>query len=364
MGGNILSGGVEEIHTLKEILLELNGYKDNNELLVTEETKLEKSIQSKEKAMSDEIVNTTKRRKEEIDANFNEQIDKTRIKIKKIRSKKEKSKNTKVSERIDFETSDLREKHRQYILESKSILKQNHLPAFCNTKLFYSLFMPKGFGDLVIILITLLIILLAIPCVIYFFILPEGNMGYLILIYIITVIVFGSSYMLIDNNAKDKNRESINKIQAIRSRIIENKKERNKIRKSILKDRDESSYGLDKFNQELIDLDNDINITSEEKKDSLTIFENTTRFVIGEEIKVRHQEELSGLKQEYDRVYLEIKKTEGKIKMLSMKIATSYEVYLGKEFMSTDKLDMLENLITNNNLTTISEAVALYKEGH
>ncbi len=362
MEGNILSGGVDELNTVKESLLKLNVYKENNDVLVTEETKLEKNIQSKEKAISDEIISTTKKRKDEIDAAYNEQIDKTRTRIKKIRSKKEKSKNQKVSERIELETADLREEHRQLLAESKSIFKQNQVPSFCNTKLYYALFLPKGMGDIIIICLTLLLTLLAIPSGIYFLLLPDKEMIYLVLIYFITVVFFGGTYMLIDNNTKDKHRDSINRVRVIRNNIVNNKKKRNQIRKRILKDRDESPYGLEKFNQELQELDNEINSITEQKKDALAIFENTTRFVIGEEIKVRNQEELTVLKKEYDRVYAEIKKMEENIKLLSMGIASNYEAYLGKEFMSVEKLDLLADLMTSNNLTTISEAVAFYKQ--
>jgi len=362
MDGNILSGGVEELNTVKEILLELNGYKDNNDVLVSGEAKLDKIIQSKEKAISDEITSTTKKRKEEIETTYNEQIEKTRTRIKKIRGKKEKSKNVKKSERILEETTDLREEHKQLLLDSKAIFKQNQIPSFCNTKLFYSLFMPKGIGDFFIIGLSLILILLIIPCAIFFLLLPEKNMIYLVLVYFIIVVVFGSIYMIIENNTKDKHRDSINKVQVIRFQIIENKKKRNKIKKMILKDRDESSYGLEKFNQELQELDNEANVISDQKKDALTIFENTTRFVIGEEIKARYQEELAGLKKEYDRVYAEIKKIEDKIKKLSIEIVMDYEAYLGKEFMTVEKLDHLVNLMTSNNLKTISEAITLYKE--
>ncbi|MGB8452682.1 MAG: hypothetical protein WCD89_10140 [Anaerocolumna sp.] len=364
MESNILSGGLEDLNKLKDILLELNGNMDNNDVLVSEESKLEKSIKNKEKAVAEEILSTTKKRKDEIEATYNEQIEKTRARMKKIRGKKEKSKSIKISERIAAETAQLKEEYRQMVLDIKTLLKQNKVPAFCNTKLFYALFLPTGIGDMTIIILTLILILLIIPCFFYFYVIPKETMVYLILIYFITVIFFGGIYMLIDNNIKDKHMDTIKRIFRLRSQINENKKKRDKIRKGILKDKDESKYGLDNFNQELFELEEELKSITEQKKEALSIFENTTRVVIGEEIKAQSQDELIALKKEYGEVYVKIKETEEKIKTLSMVIANNYEAYLGKEIMSTDKLNILCDIMSENGLKTISEAMTYYKEGN
>jgi len=360
--GNILSGGIEVLQTIKGKVIELNSNKEKKESLLAAESKLEKEIQSKEKALTDEIVSTTKKRKEEIESTFNSQIDNLRSRVKKIRGKKEKSKSAKVKERIALETADLREEKKQMVRETKSIFKQDKIPSFYNSRLFYALYLPKGIGDFFIILLTLLIILLGIPSLIYFVILPVEKLVYLLIIYVLSVILFGVPYMLIENNIKDKHIEAIRKVRLIRSNITANKKQQNKIKKKILKDKDESKYDLDKFNNELQELEEEINSITEKKQDALTLFENTTRFVIGEEIKLRYAEEIKALKDEYDNTYNEIRMLEENIKNLIMEISSNYEVYLGKEFMSIEKLDMLADVMSDNGLSTISEAIKLYTQ--
>lgn len=364
MEGNILSGGLNDLNGLKDILSELDGYKDRNDELVTEEAKLERNIKNKEKVIADEIAATTKKRKDEIEAAYDEQLEKTRARIKKIRGRKEKSKSAKISERIEEETFQLKEEYRQMALESKALLKQNKVPAFSNTKLFYALFMPRGMGDLAIIAVALIACLLVLPCFIYFYVIPKENMVYLILIYFITVIFFGGLYMLIDNNIKDRHKETIKRTYRLRLQIIDNKKKRDKIRKGILKDKDESKYGLEDFNQELTELDNDLKSISEQKKEALSVFENNTRSVIGEEIKARNIDDLNALKKEYAEVYIELKDIDDKIKNLSMSIANNYEAYLGKELMTIEKLTILTDIMTDNDLKSVSEAIAFYKEGN
>jgi hypothetical protein len=364
MEGNILSGGLNDLNGLKDILLELDGYKDRNDELVTEEAKLERNIKSKEKAIADEIAATTKKRKDEIEAAYDEQLEKTRARIKKIRGRKEKSKSAKISERIEEETFQLKEEFRQMVLESKALLKQNKVPSFSNTKLFYALFMPRGMGDLVIIALTLIATLLVLPCFIYFYVIPKENMVYLILIYFITVIFFGGLYMLIDKDIKDRHKDTIKRNHKLRLQIVDNKKKRNNIRKGILKDKDESKYGLEDFNQELTELDNEIKSIAEQKKEALSVFENTTRTVIGEEIKARNLDDLNALKKEYGEVYVELKDIDDKIKNLSMSLAGNYEAYLGKELMTIEKLTILTDIMNDNDLKTVSEAIGFYKEGN
>ncbi len=364
MESNILSGELEDLNGLKNILLELDGFKDKNDELVTEEEKLEKAIKSKEKAIADEIAATSKKRKDEIEATYDEQLEKTRSRIKKIRSRKEKSKSAKISERIEAETAQLKEEYRQMQLESKAMLKQNKVPSFSNTRFFYALFLPRGMGDLAIIALTLVIVLLILPCFIYFYLLPVEKMVYLILIYFITVILFGGLYMLIDNNIKDKHKDTIKRVYRLRLKITDNKKRREKIRKSILRDKDESQYGLDNFDQELSELDDELKSIMEQKKEALSVYENTTRFVIGEEIKARNQDELNTMKRGYGEVYVEVRDTEEKIKSLSMDIANNYEAFMGKEFMAIEKLNILIDIMTDNELKTISEALGFYKEGN
>ena len=363
MDTNILSSGIEVLISIKEKIVELNSYKEKKNSLLMAEDKLEKGIKNREKALSDEIASTTKKRKEEIEATFQSQIEQVRSRMRKIRNKKEKSKSKKVKERIELETADLREQQKQLVNESKAVFKQDKVPALCNSRLFYALYMPKGMGDYLIILLALLIVLLGIPSLIYFVLIPTEKLIYLLLIYILTVIIFGGPYMLIENNIKDRHLEAIQKVRVIRSQIQNNKKQQIKIKKRIVKDKDESKYGLDKFNDELHELEQEINSINEKKQESLSVFENTTKFVISEEIKLRYQDELNSLKQEYEKTYHEVRVLEDQIKNLTMEISSKYESYIGKEFMSVDRLDKLIDFMRTNQIGTVSEAIAMYSQG-
>lgn len=361
MEPNILSGGRNDLLLIKDKLTELNSYRDRRDDLSAKESSLEKVIKAKEKDIAEEINNTIRQRKDEIEAAYNSQIETTRQRVKKIRGKKEKSKSIKVSERIDNETSGLREECRIMKQEIKDIFRMNKIPRIFNTRLFYAIFTPKGIGDLAIILLVLLLLLLALPYGIYVKFIAGMNMVLLFLVYVLIVVIFGGAYLLIENNVRARYAKAFQRITQIRVSLILNRRKRNSIQNNILKDKDESIYGLDNFNEELKELEQEILTLNEQRKEALNVFESSAKLIIKEEITARYQEELNGLKKDYGIIYVSGKETEENIKNISMDLTNNYEVFIGKEFMSAEKLDVLYQIMEEQNLNTISEAIGYYK---
>jgi hypothetical protein len=361
-GENLLTGGVDKLNEIKENLLELNGYHENYEKLVLEEDKNEKSIQSLEKAAADEVGATIKKRRAEIESAYDKQLEKSKAKIKKIKDKRDKRKNKKVSERIGEETASLREENHRLKLEARTLFKQKHVPSYCNTKLYYALYYPRYFSDIVIIFFALLITLLIIPCGIYFFVLPEERILYLVLIYIITVVIFGGLYLLIGNYTKDKHSNTLKQVREIRHDIIDNKKKIKAIKRQIKKDRDESSYGLENFDEGLEKLDSELAEIALQKKEALLTFENTTIQVITSEIRKQYEEKLTTLKGENEAIIVKTTQAENKIKALTLKIASEYEPFIGKDLITLDRIQSLINIIEAGNATNISEAVQFNRQ--
>lgn len=359
---NLLSGGVDELNEIKENLLELRGYQDNYEKLIIEEDKNEKSIQSLEKAAADEVGATIKKRRIEIENAYDKQLEKLKAKIKKTKDKRDKRKSKKVSERIAEETAALREEKLRLRLEAKTLFKQKHVPSYCNTKLYYALYYPRYFSDIVIIFFALLITLLIIPCGIYFFAIPEERILYLVLIYIITVVIFGGLYLLIGNHTKDKYSNTLKLVREIRHDIIDNKKKINAIKKQIKKDRDESLYGLENFDEGLEMLDSEVAEIAQQKKEALLTFENTTVQVITAEIRKQYEEKLMTLKGENEAITVKSAQAENRIKALTLKIASEYEPFIGKDLITLDRIQSLINIIEAGNATNISEAVQFHKQ--
>ncbi|ROR23612.1 hypothetical protein EDD66_1135 [Mobilisporobacter senegalensis] len=359
---NILSEGIEALNTVKEKLLELNGYKENAEQLAIEEKKLEKGIESKERDIQDEITITLKKRKDEIEKTFDEQIEKIKIKMKKVQNKKEKIKNAKVSERIEDETGELVEENKKLFINIKNIFKENKIPGIYNSNLYYSLYFPSSFKDIIIILALIMIAFIGIPCGIYFGLLPERKIIYLIAIYFMTIILICGLYLLINNISKSKYLDSIIQAKQLRIQIRANRKKIKAIKKSILKDKDESRYGLDKINQEMMELDGVLKEIEEQKQEAILNFEDTTKLVIVTEIKAKYQEELNDLNLNYEKSHNEMNQYDTKIKEITLYMANNYEAYIGKEFLRVEKMDGIIQLMQSQGLTTVSEGLAAWEQ--
>jgi hypothetical protein len=203
---------------------------------------------------------------------------------------------------------------------------------------------------------------LVIPCGIYFFVLPEERIFYLVLIYIVTVVIFGGIYQLIVNFTKDKHSVVIKQVRELRHQIITNKKKIGAIKTGIKKDRDESAYGLENFDDELAKLDGELAEMAQQKKEALLTFENTTSPVITSEIRKQYEEKLTNLKTENDKISSDTARAENKIKALTLKIASEYEPFIGKDLIVLDRIESLINIIEAGNAATISEAVQFHRQ--
>lgn len=360
--GNLLSGGVDKLYTIKEELLDLKGYQGQYEELVEEENRINKSVQGLEKIVADEIQATVKKRRAEIESAYKKQMNKTNSRIKKIKEKRDKHKNKKVSERINEETAGLREENHKHKLDVKTLFKQKRVPSYCNTKLYYALYYPRYFSDIIIIILALLLTLLIIPCGIYFFVLTEEKILYLVLLYVVTVLFFGGVYLLIGNHTKDKHRDVLLQVRGLRHEIILNKKKIVAIQKRVKNDQDESTYGLEDIDEELGKLVQEVAEIAEEKKEALLTFENTTTQVLSSEIEKQYVDKMEGLKSEHKNITTELVQAEEKIKALTLKIASKYEPFIGKDLITIDRIDSLINIMEAGNANTISEALQFHKQ--
>ncbi len=364
MEDNILNSGIEGLQLLRDKLVQLDRYQNDNSLLSLDEKKLERSIVSKETAIEDELNFTIKKRKDEIEATYDQEISKTKEQIKKVETKKDQSKNAQISERIDIETSDLRDKYEQMRLETVNRFKKEKISRSLNSRLFFALYMPKNAKDYGIIAIILALLLLALPCGIYFFILPEQKALYLVIIYVLTVLIFGALYFIIGSKTKDKHLSTMKEVRQIRDNMSKNKAKRKKIEKRIRKDKDESVYSLDRYDEEINKLQSDIDLVANRKKEAIATFDNNTRTIITKEIRGRHEEELLDLKTKLKSLSEKIKNNNENIKYLSLELVDNYEAYLGKEFMNVEKIDQLVALIEDKNLQNISEAITMYRKSN
>jgi len=362
MENAILYAGIDELNTIKEHVLELEGYQERNEELLKEEARLDKLIASKEKDLNDEMETTLKKRKSELVSSYESQLGTLNARNKKVKTKKEKDKDVKVSERIAEETVELREKNKELVLEMKAKMKANKTPKLCNTTLFYAFFMPKSPLEILIFILGLLLVFLAIPFGVYhLFFAKKFSEFALAIIYVVMILLVGGIYLTINNKIKEKHLETIRAVSGLRKEYRRNAKNIRSIQRGIKNDADESTYGLEQYDNELEEINTEIQRITEEEKEALNNFETVTTPQIKAEIRSRYEDELISLKETLKETSTEQKDAEDKIKEISLMISKQYEAYLGKEMLTVQKLDKLITHIQKGEAADIGEAIALEK---
>lgn len=340
--------------------------KEMNELRIQEKN-LKKSIAAEEKSIQDEIAQTIRRRKAEIEKVYDDQIDANKSKSRSVWNKRDKAKSKRIGERVSYETAELAEENRQLQVEMRTLFKAQHLPSFSRTGVFYSLFMPKRAWEILVMVTAALIAYLGVPCLTYLLCVgvifkKSANPAFgctlvvSLVLFIITLI-----YVLLLNNIKLKHYETLLDGRHFRDQIAANKRQMKAIRNKINKDKDDSQYGLDKYDDKLAELEQELEAISLEKQDAMTAFENETKQVLINEVNDRRMPGLMDMKGRLEALDDNMAVLDEDIQNSSLGIANNYGAILGKEFCTPEKVADLISIMEDGTADTVSEAIAAYK---
>ena len=347
----------------KQAVVERNRMLDQEEAVKQRARESEKELEAEEKSVTDTVNQTIKKRVEEINASYDRELNKGQERLKKARSKREKAKSLGVKERIAEETAELKDQNRQYSLQIKTLFQQNHVPRYCNTKGYYALYMPHWFSEYLKLVLTVLVCFLVIPYGGYL-LLPARKPVYLVGIYLVCILIFGGCYVWIGNRTRMRHMEVLKEARMIRDHIHSNHKKIRVITHTIKKDRNEAIYDLQKFDDEIARLEQEMTEIAAKKKEALNTFENVTKNIISDEITDSRKDKIAYLRSIQEGQEQELKELESAIKTKALMIADRYEPYLGKEFLQPQKLDALRESIASGACTNLSEAITDYKNKH
>lgn len=358
MGSDLLKGGIAELGAVKLKVIELNGFGMQKKALDAEERELQKGIGKKENEISDEIAKTTRQRRSQVEAAADEQIGAVREKLKKVQSDKEKVKKQAVSQRIDTETAGHRNEAQELNLGGKSIFKQEKIPLLYNNRLFFALFFPGDILDIGIILLSFAVAFFVIPFGVYYLLFNGMNALFLALCYIVAIVVFGGAYLIL-GKTKCRHQEALDRVRRMRKGIRDSKRKQRQISRQIKKDKDEGSYGLADFDREIESLQRSADELLKQKEKALSDFDTVTAGSIKDQITAGYEAELSGMKAGYRQVFEKNRENLDLLNNAALYISAEYEGYLGKENLSVEKIEKMEEIINSGSAATIEEAIAL-----
>ena len=133
------------------------------------------------------------------------------------------------------------------------------------------------------------------------------------------------------------------------------------IRNKINKDKDDSQYGLDKYDDKLAELEEELDQISMEKQQAMTVFENETKQVLTNEVNDRRLGRLEQMKADLEAMEEQMAALDEDIQNSSLAIANNYGTILGKDFCTPARVADLISLMEDGTADTVSEAIAAYK---
>lgn len=349
------------LNAARDVLDELSLLDDQERELSQEEAQLEKSLEAEKRLVADTIQQTVKSRREEISATYEREMSRAQDQLKKVRGKREKAKNEGVRERIQDETSVFREQIRDLKVQMKTLMKKNHVPGYCQKALYYTLYFPRHVKEYLVLLLYVLVFFLALPCGIYWLI-PDHKPLYLVGIYLADILLIGGGYIMIGNRTKMAYMEVLQEGRKIQDQILVNKKKIRKTTSSVRKDKNESLYNLEKFDDEIARLQQELTDVAVKQKDALNAFETVTKNILSDEIEHNHQAKLDQLQEEHRRIAAELQEVTQKVKEKRLYAMDHYGTYLGKEFMDSQKVVELCAIVQAGKASNVSEAIAVYQK--
>lgn len=359
--GQAITDYVKFLADARDAVYRLNCDQNTAGQLADEEEMKERELETAKKAVSDSVNKTIKRRLDEINSSYDQEIGKGQERLRKARAKREKAKSQGVKERIAEETSELREHNRDLKVQMRTMLQKNRVPAWCGTTFYYALYYPRGVREIMIFLLTLVICFLVIPCGIYFMI-PQRVIWYLAAVYFVAVILFGGLYVVIGNKTRIRHQDTLKRGRDIRNHLRSNQKKIKVITRTIQKDGSEDLYDLEKYDDEIARVEQELSEIASRKRDALSTFENVTKTIISDEIIASHKDKLDRLSQELDEVTANLRSLESSIREQNIRIADTYGPYLGREFLQPEKLAQLSKIIQVGSASNITEAIKMYQD--
>lgn len=347
----------------KEAIEELKLLDAQESSLVQKESQLEKNLAAAKKRMADAVAQTVKQRREDIYADYDRESGRIQEQLKKMRGRREKAKNQGIKERIADETAALRNEIRDLRGQMKALMKQQHVPAYCRTKLYYSLYFPRRAKEYLAFLLFAVIVFLAVPGCVYLLI-PERKLWQLFVIYLLDLIVFGGSYIAIGNRTKLLYMETLRQGRSILDEIQANQRQIRRITSAIRRDRSDAFYDLERFDDEISRLQQELDELAVQKKNAVNTFETVTKNILTDEIEHNHQGTIDQLDGEHAQAEMELKVVRQQIKEKRLYAADHYGAHLGREFMDPVKIGKLCLIVQDGQAANVSEAIEVYRKNN
>ncbi len=349
-----LAGGTDKLREVLSILDERDRYKADMNSLIAEGKKVDGEIKQLRSKLESDINTAVKNGMIEAVATEDKVLAEENAKLKEVRQQREKAKNKGIRDRIEYETKDLSEENREYKRSVKRGLKENGLPAFCDSNAFFIMYCSQTAVEWVIRLAVFFAAFFVFPAVVL--LIADPWWLWKLIWWVVIDVIMLAIYMTIYLISKDRDAGILDEVREIRDKITENEKKIRKISSDIKKDPDESSYNLGEYDDEIKNIEAAVEEASLKKSGKLKEFEEFTKQTIIDRLNSEYMPEISEkqrILEEKTDVYDRLNQ---KFIELNQTIEDKYERYLTKQFSNRQKLQRMIELIETGQAVNIGQA--------
>ena len=347
------------LNEAKDSLISLDEMKKNINALKGKVTTFEKKKEDFDENIRITTNKAIKENKDAIIKSYDEIILEVEKRLKSSESDKAREKKKNLDTLIEKNTRVNKDNNEYLRNEIKKIMHENNLPFFVNSKLYFILFFPTSFIELIFAFILFIIFIIGVPAVIWYFVGPkdftslatliQNKTFWITLMYIAVYLLFiGALYVLIDSATK-KDKKALLDIKELRKNIKDNIKDIAKITKHTIENIKDEDFDYTKLDRDIEGIRFELENANNKKKEALDTFENETREKIIDEIKSASKSDLINIEKELLSAHEELADTEKKYTDLRLKISEKYEVKLGKNNTNVDKINQLLNQLDKTN---------------
>ena len=243
--------------------------------------------------------------------------------------------------------------------------RKQKIPAYYTTRLYYALHYPHKPVDLLVLLLFVGLCFIAVPCGIYFLALPENLRSPVLLavIYVLSVLIFGGLYTWIGNSSKSKYTDMLRMGKETWDDLAANQKQVRKLTRQIRRDKDEERYNLGAYDDEIARASQAVQEAEARKQEALTNFDTVTKNIITDELTQNSSEKIGRLMSAHDEALRLLQEVGEEKRQKEKTLQEQYEVRLGREFMSEEKIEALSDILTRGSASSLADAMTEYRTG-
>lgn len=301
------------------------------------------------------INKAIKDNKDQINKSYDEiilEIEK-RLKVSESEKTKERKKNLDIL--VEKNTRVNKDNNEYLRNEIKRILSDNKLPGFVNSNLYFDLFFPTSFKELIVAFIFFLIFIIGVPGFIWYKFGPKEftdvvmliqNKAFWITLMYIAIYLFaiGIIYVFIDSITK-KDKKALLDIKELRKNIRDNDKEIKRITHEVMKNTKDEDFDYTKLDRDIEGIKYELENAIEKKKEAIENFDNVTTNKIIEQVQNANKDELKNIEKELESAKVTLQETEKKHSDTRLIISEKYETKIGKNNLTVEKIDIMINAL-------------------